>query len=192
MKRTLANEGEREMGERSQVTTGAHASLLRHRWIQSGVEHRGQGVHQQRPRTREAFGNDVCPQQHHRPRLALRQERTDAARVTAHEIHLELIEAMARDRDVGQLAESGGHSVRDGTAGHERADDVVGALHAHARGRRELDGYTIERDGNDVVEREGISIERHAGGHARNVLHALRLFKGGRSQRVTPARAIAA
>jgi hypothetical protein len=89
---------------------------------------------------------------------------TDAGGVAAHEIHLQLAEARARDGDLGELAEPGRHAVRDGTRLDERGDDRVGLSHSRAGHGGQLDRGTLARHRDDVVERERLPIETTAAG----------------------------
>jgi hypothetical protein len=54
----------------------------------------------------------------------------------------------------------------------------VGILHPRPGGGEKLDRCAIEGDGDDIVEREGMTIEHDWGRHAGNVSRAARQFKG--------------
>ena len=91
-----------------------------------------------------ALGDHVRAQQHHRADFALREQVADARRMAAHEIHLQLGEAVRRNRDLRQLAESGRHAVRDGTACHE-VDRRPRASSPRAGGRAEPSSRARDR-----------------------------------------------
>ena len=136
----LADQRQREMRERREVAARAHAPLLGHRRVEAGVQHGQQQLDQIGARPRMALGDHVGAQQHHRAHLALRQQRADAGRVAAHEVHLQLGQPVGRDGDVGELAEARGHAVDHGAALRTRSATMSRVrAHAGAGGRRQRD-----------------------------------------------------
>jgi hypothetical protein len=72
--------------------------------------------------------------------------------VTPHQIHLQLGEALRRNGDFGELAETGVDSIDDFIALNDVVDDLARAEHALARRRRELHPSTLDGDRICVID----------------------------------------
>ena len=164
----FTDQRQREMGQRRQIAARAHAALLGDLGVQLGVEHAYQEIHDVRPAAGMAFGKHVGTQDHHRAHFPHRKWRPDASRVASHQIDLELCEPVVGDRDVGQLAEPGGHSVHDVPTLDNGVHDGPRALHARARGRSHTDQGAI-RDREHVLDHKRITIEHNGCRHPHNV-----------------------
>jgi hypothetical protein len=160
MQFALADEREREVGERREVATGTDRSLLRHRRPEIRVEHRAEQIRDLGARPGEAFRNDVRSQQHHRPHFAFREERANTRGVAAHEIHLERGEFVGRNRVFGKFTEACGHAVDDFVARHDSVDDGAAAIHPLDRRLGHRHRHPMLGDGAHILQREGAAIER--------------------------------
>ncbi len=189
-KRSLADQREREMRQRREVSARAHAALLRNRRKESRVQHAGEQVREVDARARKALGDDVRAQQHHRADFALREQVADTGRVASHEVHLELGEPVRWDRDLRELAEAGRHAVRDGTARHEAIDDGARRRRPLACARRDRHARAIARDRRHLFDRERIAVDDDLVRHGGNVDGPYGQFKGLRMARA-PAYATA-
>jgi hypothetical protein len=87
-----------------------------------------------------------------------------------HEVHLQLAEPLVRDRDVGELAEPGGHAVHDLAPLDDPLDDGASLLHPLARLGRQRDGNTIDGHRPHPVEGERVAVEEYGCGHGTNEL----------------------
>ena len=137
----FADERQRQVGERRQVAAGADASPATGRpgWMPR-VQHRDQQVEGLGPHAAEALGQHVRAQQHERARLRLVERLADARGVAAHQVQLQLAQLVARDHDVGEVAEAGGDAVDDVAARHRVVHHArARAATALARRRRERD-----------------------------------------------------
>ena len=163
--RSFADQREREMRERREVAARADASLLRDRRVQIGVQHLEQQIDELRTRTGVTLGDHVGAQQHHRAHLALGKAIPDAGRVAPHEIHLQLGQPVARNGDIGQLAESGRHSVYRGVAVHDAIHDRARAEHPFARLGRETDPQMAYRNRIGFIDGERVTIDEELVAH---------------------------
>ena len=149
----LADQRQRQMGQRREITARADTALLRHQRVQLRVQHRDQEFGHFRPAPGESLREHVGAEQHHRAHFARRERWSHAGRMAADEIDLELGEAVVRNRDVGELAESGRHAVHDLTARDDRIDDRARPGHpGSCRGRQAHWGAI--GDGGDISDRE--------------------------------------
>ncbi len=122
--RAFPDHRERKVRQRRQIAARAHAALLGNGRPKPGVEHAEQQLSKFRSRARIALGNHVGAEQHHRPDLALREQFADSRGMAAHQIHLQLGEAIRRNGDVRQFAESCRHPVRNGAIAHQIFDNA--------------------------------------------------------------------
>ena len=136
----FADHRQPEMRERCEIATRTDASLLRNRRPQPGVEHPDEQLRQAaasrpssplRARSRGAASSRALP---HASRCG-----TDARRMAAHEIHLQLGESLRRNGHLGELSESGRHAVHDLAITHDAIDVLVRSEHAGSRLVRERD-----------------------------------------------------
>src|SRR5450759_4423635 len=98
--RSLADESEREVRERREITTRANASLLRNRRIDIGVQHLENEIDELGTRAGVALCDHVGAEEHHRSHFALRQAISDSRRMAADDIHLQLGQFIGRYRDL--------------------------------------------------------------------------------------------
>jgi hypothetical protein len=74
--------------------------------------------------------------------------------VAAYEIHLQLTESLWRNRDFGQLSESGGDAVNDLAISNDAIDVIVSLHHSRPGVVREGDASFTARYGLDVGDGE--------------------------------------
>jgi hypothetical protein len=122
----LADQRQRQVGERRQVARGADRALRRDPRHEAGVEHRQQRVdhllaHARAPRARlPALSASISA----RP---ARQRRADADAVRADQVELQPVELVGRDARAGELAEAGVDAVDRPLAGGGARDDAAPA-----------------------------------------------------------------
>ena len=95
---------------------------------------------------------NVGAKQHHRPHLRLREWATDATRVAAHQVDLELLEFVGRNLNVGQFSEAGADAIDDLPARDDLLHDATRSLNRGVRLRRNLHRLGRERDTGDFRE----------------------------------------
>ena len=110
-------------------------------------------------RARESLRDHVRAQQHHRAHLALGQQRADAGGVASHEIDLQLGEPVERNRDLGELAESGRHAVDDLAALDDVRNDLLSRFHPRPGSFSELDPRTVNCNRPDELDRQTLSVD---------------------------------
>ena len=88
----LADEHQREMGQRRQVSARADRSTARHDRVNAGADERQQGVDRGDADAGVTARQHVGAQQHHRAHDAHVERRADAGRVAAQQVDLELVE----------------------------------------------------------------------------------------------------
>jgi len=158
----LADEREREVGERRQVAAGPDRSLRWDHGQDVSIEQRDELLERLEPDAREALRQHVRAQQHERPRLGRSERRADARGVRAHQVHLQLAQPIVRDADVGEVAEAGRHAVDDVAARNGRVDHAP-------RGFDRLAGIRVELDRTAAARHrfEPREVERGAVDHER-------------------------
>ena len=153
------------MGQRRKVAAGADRTLLRDDRQEVGVEVGEESLHHQGPDARMTPRQDVRAQQHQRAGRLRRQRAPHPRAVTADQVELQLLEPIARDADVLEEAEPGGHAVNRLVGGDDPVDDRAGALEPGARRRAQGDARAAPRDGRDLLQTEVFSVELDYGGH---------------------------
>ena len=159
----LADEREREMGERCEVAAGAHRAASRDVRQDAAVEAFDQQLDRLDPRARVALRERVRPQQHRRADDAGRIGLADAARVAAQQAELELVDAVVGDRLGDEAAEARVDAV--GVLGR-LLDERTGRLHLTARLVGEADGRAVHGDLPDVLQPEVVPGQRVTRDHA--------------------------
>ena len=120
----LADERERQVGERGEIAARADRALRRDERVDAAVEQRDQALERLEPDAGVALGEHVGAQQHQRARLGLLERRADARGVRAHQVHLQLAQAVVGDADLGEAAEAGGDAVDDVAARDRGVHDL--------------------------------------------------------------------
>ena len=189
----FADQRQREVGEGRQVAAGPHGALRRDDGVDARVQHRDQEVEGLGPDAAEALGQHVRAQHHEGARLRLVQRLADAGGVAAHQVELELAQLVARDDDVGEVAEAGVDAVDDLAARDRVVDHAARARDRLARARRETPtGAVAARHRLEVVEGEARAVEQERGQGARVarrvITSASPLVPGPVSLRAPPAR----
>ena len=108
----LADEREREMGERGEVAGRAHRSSRRDDREHAAAEALEQELHRLHARARMALRERVCSQEHRRADDLVRVRVADTACVAPQQPELELLRQLARDPLRDEAAEAGVDPVR--------------------------------------------------------------------------------
>ena len=107
----LADDDQRQVGQRRQVARGAQAAAGRHDRVHGRVEHRDQQLDDLDADAGEPDGQGVGAEHEHGPHDLVGQRIADAGRVATDQVALELGGLIGRDPDVGQVAEAGRDAV---------------------------------------------------------------------------------
>ena len=158
----LADQRERQVRERREVTGGANRALRRHDGMDACVREREKPLNHDRAHAREA-AREACRLQHQdHPHRRVRERRADAGRVRAHEVELQRREFVVGDPCLCELAEAGVDAVerlagREPRA-HRRERRLDGAPPALGEGKR----IRAARNAAQVRERDrtGFQCER--------------------------------
>ena len=103
----LANRGQREMRQRREIAARAHRSFFGNHRRDTAFKHREQASRRRIGATAAvAERQHVRAQQQHRARFVNRQRIAETARMTAHEIQLQLANLRRLDANVGQVCRS--------------------------------------------------------------------------------------
>ena len=129
----FADQHEREMRQRREVSAGADRAPARHDGMNVRVEQREQRVDGRQPDARVAAREHVGAEQHHRAHGVRRERLADAGRVAAQQVGLQPVERVGLDADLRERAEPGVDAVDGLAAGGLAIDDGTGAVDAVAR-----------------------------------------------------------
>ncbi len=99
----FANESQREVRERSQITAGSDAALRRDEWSHTAIQHFAKGVDHDRAHAGMPFGERVGPQQHHGASFGDGEWFADAYCMRADKIDLKFADLVTGDADVAQV-----------------------------------------------------------------------------------------
>ena len=130
----LADQRQREMGERREVAAGADGAAARHVRQHAAVEALDEQLDGDRARARVALRQRVRAQQHRRADDLVRVRLADPAGVAAQEAELELLGQLLGDRARDEAAEAGVDAVGVLLAAvRGLLDELAGRAHALAR-----------------------------------------------------------
>ena len=130
----LADQRQREMGERREVAAGADRAPARNVREHAAVEALDQKLHGHDARAGVALGERVGAQQHRRAHDLVRVRLADAARVAAQEPQLELLGQLLRNRARDEPPEAGVDAVGVLLVAVRGAlDELAGRAHALPR-----------------------------------------------------------
>ena len=101
-----------------------------------GIEQRHQQLHQLRTAAAEALGQHIGAQQQHGARLGLGERLTHPAGVAAHQIPLQLRQALRRNAHIRQLAKAGVDPVNLLPGGNNLFNQLATRGYPSQRGRR--------------------------------------------------------
>ncbi len=144
--------------------------------MDAGGEHRQEELHRLPPHAGEPPGEAVGPEQHQGADGRCGQELADPCRVALDEVSLEVAELLARDDDVGELAEARGDAVDDAVLADRAVDDGAGGVDAAGSLFGEDGGAAAVSDLDEVVEGEGFAGQADGFAHRSGIL----AFGGGR------------
>ena len=130
--------------------------------MHAAIEHRDKRFRDHGPDAGESLGDGVGPQREHRARRVFAKRRADAARVTAHQIELELADFVARDTRRSHLAEAGVHAVYRGAGLNQPLDHGAGRVHSFARRRWNFRFGAVEGDAVEVLQRQALAVDGDA------------------------------
>jgi hypothetical protein len=165
----LADERQREMRERREVTRGADRAARRNDRDDAARETFEQQLDGLDPRAGIALRERVRAQEHRGPHDLVGIRVADAARVRAEQPQLELLRQLLRDRPVHEAAEAGVDAVGVlARAVRGALHELAGRRHLFARALGERRRRQLDRRGPDVCDREVVAGEADRGalGHA--------------------------
>jgi hypothetical protein len=159
----LADEDERGVRERREVTGGPDAPVHRDDRMDAAVEKVEEEVDGLGPHAGAPGGEGVRAQEEDRPGDVCRQRVADARGVAAQEVVLELHQVRARDPLPGEVAEAGVHAVDRGLALGELGDEL--RRRAHELLGRAVQGHrrVVPGDGHDVRDGEARAVDAERG-----------------------------
>ena len=160
----FADQAQRQVRERREIARRADRAAARNHRQHVVVEQREQRIDQLGAHTRDAGSKAVRLEQQHAPHDRRRERLADAARVTAHEIELQLPHLVRGDALVRERAEAGGDAVAHAIGAHRVAHDFDAALHvarALARSRRDRCRRVSKRAQD--VERKRLAVDDQSG-----------------------------
>jgi hypothetical protein len=164
---TFADERQREMGERREITARADRSTRRHDRHDAAAERGEEKLDRLDSRPGVALRDRVRAKEHRRPDDLVRVRLPDAAGVAAEEAKLQLLRLLLRNRLGDEAAEPGVDAVR------VLAAEVV---EKRTRLRHPLDGAVgeggvprVDRHVPDVVDDEVVARQEEHAGHGSRV-----------------------
>ena len=185
----LADQRQREVGERSEVAARADGAAARHVRQHAAVEALHEQLDRHRARARVALRQRVGAEEHRGAHDLVRVRLADPAGVTAQEAELELFGQLLGNRARDEAAEAGVDAVGVLLAAvRGLLDELAGGAHAPARGVRECDRPGVDGDLPDVGEREIVARQRPALDHAASLSRTRRgAFRRSSLSTVRPA-----
>jgi hypothetical protein len=167
---SLADEGQREVRERSEVAARADGAAARDVRQDTLVQAAEQELDRLYARARVALGERVRAEQHRRAHDFVRVGLADAARVAAQQAELELARQLGRDRLGDEAAEAGVDAVRVLALAVRRArDERAGSPHPRARRLGQLRARPLDRDRPHVLDGQVLAGQLTRGEHLRRV-----------------------
>ncbi len=157
----FTDDNEGQMSQRGEVSACAYRALLRNDGVHAGIEHGYQQIDQLRPITAESLGEHVGAQQQHGARLGFREGISHAGGMAAHEVGLQLRQAVVRNADVGELSEAGVHAIYGLSGIEDLLDGCAAGGHARPRLGSDLHRPIRDRYGFDFGQRQRFAIENY-------------------------------
>ncbi len=152
---SLADEDERQVGERRQVARRAEAAARGDDGMDGLVEHADEELGDGHADARQPDGERVGAQQEHRAHDLVGQRVADAGRVRPNEVALQLGRLVRLDPHVGEVAEARRDAVDGRPLVDEPLDDGPRLAHASRGIRVERHRSSAACHLDDVVDREG-------------------------------------
>ena len=120
---TLADDAEREVGQRREIAAGADGALLRDHRVHAAIQHVHERLRYQRSNPAIPERQRVGAQSHHDPRFGLRKRTAQPAGMAAHQVELQAVNGVIGNAHFTELAEAGIDAVdrdarRGGTPHH--------------------------------------------------------------------------
>ncbi len=159
----FAEQDERDMRERREVTTAAERTVLGHPRRDARREKIEQPVGEQRSGAAASHREGARSQQHHRPHDLGLDWVTHAGSVRSDQRRLQPGPARGLDVHVGERAESSRHAVDGLTGRGQRFDDVARGLHRRSGPLPQHRPRTIAGHRNDVVDRKAVAVDDDVG-----------------------------
>ena len=129
----FADEHEREVREWCEIAARANRSARWHNGMHAAIQQVDEALQRPQGDAGEALRQHIRPQGHRRAHDWNRKRVADAGGVTAKQVDLQLGERVARNANLGEVAEPRIDAVDGLVAARERVDD--GARRGHARAR---------------------------------------------------------
>ncbi len=156
----FADQDEREVGKRGEVTTRADRATARDARMHIAVEQLDQLFQRGAANAGVTLREDVRPQQHGRTHGAHRQWFADAGGMASQQIQLKGSQRAGWNRGLGKCSETRVDAVDGFAAGGHAVDDNPCRVHARHRVSRQSDAYTFVRNREQLGERQGGAVEQ--------------------------------
>ena len=178
---SLADEEQREVGERSEIARRSDGAALGHDRHDAAIEQREQEIQRLLADARDSLREHVRAEQHQGARLDERERRAHARRVREDEVSLQPLEVGAIDAHLRERPEPGVDPVVRLAVLEPSFDERPRPPHPLARAGRELRPRSPERHRLDLLQREGVAVEEDVlpdPAAARAVAHARLPYTG--------------
>ena len=163
----LADERQRQVGERGEVTARSDRAAGGHKGDDSAVQHRQQQLHRLDAGSGVALGNCVRAKQHRGADDLVRVRLTDSTGMAAEETELQVLGLIVGDRLRHEPAEPGVDAV--GVLATQLVQQAARASHLLHGARSETDVAAADRDVPDVLDREVVARQQEQIGHGARV-----------------------
>src|SRR5438270_321592 len=156
----LTDDGQRQMREWRKIAARADGAFLWNQRIHAALKHGNESLDNQRPRAAITQCQHVSAQEQHRARLHFRKRRPNAARMTAHEIKLQLAQLRRRDGEVREFAKARVDAVNDAPRLRNLFNHTPRLSHTLTRFSGERNTLYAARDINNLFERKSLTGKR--------------------------------
>jgi len=150
----LADQREREMGQRGEITTRADGAALGDDRGDARVEHADQQLDHRDADARMATRQAVRQQQHHRAHGIRREWFADAAGMAANQVALKLGQVIAGDFDAAEVTKSGRDTIDGAPLRADALDKGTRRRHTVRRIGRQAHPRALTRDRHHIAQRE--------------------------------------
>ena len=133
----FADQHQRQMSQRRQVSARPHAALRRHKRRDLAVQHLAKRVDHDRANAGVSLGKGIGAQQHHGADFRRRERIADPNRMRTHQVHLQLANLVSRNANVAEFADARGDRVRNLIARYQRVYHGARPIDGLARIRRQ-------------------------------------------------------
>ncbi len=166
---SFADQRQRHVRERSQISARSERTLRRNHRKYVMLEHRLQPLDQNRSNSGESLGEEVQLEEENGADFVVGERRAHAGGVAAHDIDLQILEVRRGDDDVREMPDPGVDPVDDAPFADAALEKCAAALDPLHRRRRNACGRTLAGGAHHVGEPQPVPLEHD---HRRNPLGA--------------------